>query len=135
MNKYFVPHEQANKLKELGFNEPCMGYYIPNDLRFICLVDTNIIPLEGDTYEDLDDFVNSETFVLAPLYAQAFEWFRGKGLFGEVEHGIGKFFFGIWDNGDNKIHKTLPHFPFDTYEEAELTCLKKMIEIYKTSKP
>jgi hypothetical protein len=27
MNKEFVPYEQALQLKELGFDEPCLGYY------------------------------------------------------------------------------------------------------------
>ncbi len=28
MNKEFIPYEQALALKELGFDEPCFGYYV-----------------------------------------------------------------------------------------------------------
>jgi hypothetical protein len=34
MNKDFVPYEQALVLKELGFDEPCFGYYIDNKFEF-----------------------------------------------------------------------------------------------------
>jgi hypothetical protein len=27
MNKEFIPYEQALALKELGFDEPCLGFY------------------------------------------------------------------------------------------------------------
>ena len=27
MNKEFIPYEQALELKELGFDEPCLGCY------------------------------------------------------------------------------------------------------------
>ena len=30
MEKEFVSYEQALALKELGFDEPCFGYYEPN---------------------------------------------------------------------------------------------------------
>ena len=33
MNKEFIPYEQALVLKELGFDEPCFGYY--NDYKNI----------------------------------------------------------------------------------------------------
>lgn len=30
MNKDFVPFELAKKLKDKGFNKPCVAYYIPD---------------------------------------------------------------------------------------------------------
>jgi hypothetical protein len=33
MNKEFIPYEQALTLKELGFNEPCLGLF-HNDKSF-----------------------------------------------------------------------------------------------------
>ena len=41
MNKYFILYEQALELKELGFNEECLGYYYtdPNaaTIPFLCI--------------------------------------------------------------------------------------------------
>jgi len=65
MEKEFIPYEQALALKELGFNEPCLGYYI--ELRN---------PQEGIL--TIDKCENNIDGVLAPLYQQAFRWFREK---------------------------------------------------------
>ena len=32
MEKYFVTYKQSVSLKELGFDEPCLGYYIAGQL-------------------------------------------------------------------------------------------------------
>ena len=34
MNKEFIPYDQALALKELGFDEPCFGYYNYNGTHF-----------------------------------------------------------------------------------------------------
>ena len=59
----FIPYEQALELKELGFNEPCFGYW-------------NIDPyLPKPTFNLVKPF-DHEWCVPAPLYQQAFRWFR-----------------------------------------------------------
>jgi len=123
MEKEFIPYEQALALKELGFNEPCFGrfdgrgkhkgkiwYEMPNTGQ-------DSIPV-GD--------------VLAPLYQQAFRWFREKyKLQAEIIwrsdmkcfcYKTGKFKYGSHDFSKDD---------YKTYEEAELKCLKKLIEIIK----
>ena len=105
----FVPYEQALELKELGFNEPCLGYW-------------NIDPyLPKPTLNMVRPF-DHEWCVPAPLYQQAFRWFREKynmHYFIDVSDGI--WFFDRWSFDGYK-----------TYEEAELACLEKLIEISKT---
>ena len=67
----------------------------------------------------------------APLYQQAFRWFREKH---NLHHVV------IWDsetnNFDAGLFGELPFFEedtiFTTYEEAEQACLDKLIEICKT---
>lgn len=61
MKELFVPYEQALELKELGFDEPCFGFY--NDME-------NNKPMGGNFP---CDGRNS-----APLYQQCFRWFREK---------------------------------------------------------
>lgn len=101
MNKEFIPYEEALALKELGFDEECLGWF--RDKLF--------------TLEEKGDY-----FVLygleAPLYQQAFRWFREK--YG-LHHNISNDKFGYYTNEGK----------FDTYEQAELTCLRKLIEIVK----
>jgi hypothetical protein len=68
--------------------------------------------------------------ITAPTFSQAFRWFRENyDLFGVVE-GKGyehKRYYIYSING--KWHPSQP--AIDTYEEAELACLKKLIEISK----
>ena len=65
MNKEFVPYEQALELKELGFDEPCFGYY-------------NVDPqFKTPPFNMVKPFKN-EWCLPAPLYQQAFRFFREK---------------------------------------------------------
>jgi hypothetical protein len=114
MNKEFIPYEQALELKELGFNDLCLFYYGNNEaLR---------IYHQSEIGEDL---------IGAPLYQQAFRWFREK-------YSINSWIINAEDNNNafkpffrgNNIDEHLVDF-YNTYEEAELTCLKKLIEIVK----
>ena len=131
MEKEFVPYQQALALKELGFDEPCLKYW--NGI--------------GE-YFDQKDWFNwnqSEKFVSIPLYQQAFRWFREKyGLKHDIDDdNVGtKFYYKIrsytdkFDNYDDIIkpmreEKDWAKIEFKTYEEAELYCLKKLIEIVK----
>ena len=58
----------------------------------------------------------------APLYQQCFRWFREKH---DLHCNIDPWGYCIFD--DNGTEKT----GFESYEEAELECLKKLIEIVK----
>ena len=115
MSKEFIPYEQALELKELGFDELCLFYYTDNEsLR---------IYHQSEIYDDL---------VGAPLYQQAFRWFREK--FESTIHiyqyqDTQRWDFDVYDNTPEEEDFGNPSY--DTYEEAELACLKKLIEIVK----
>ena len=99
----FVPYELAVKLKELGYDEPCFGYYDEG----------------GNLYTEMVEVLK------APLYQQAFRWFREK-------HGIDNCisYSRIEDNSwYYQYYKSGLVGGFKTYEEAELACLEKLIEI------
>ena len=123
MTKEFIPYEQALALKELGFDEPCFGYY-------------------GDNQEliwksDYTPWVNSERMLIdnkfcsAPTFSQAFDFFREK--------------YGLWQTvlQNTDVDWTYDILPimgmhdyklndiFKTYQEAKLACLNKLIEIVK----
>ena len=114
MNKEFVPYEEALALKELGFNEPCLAFY--NHKNLSCAFDY----LNGG-------FKNFDENVAAPLYQQAFRWFREKyGLYcGFVETKTIKI---RWE------HNSFETVVGETDEQAELECLRKLIEIVKDKK-
>ena len=112
MEKEFVPYELALDLKELGMD---LGWY--NYLNFY----------DSSTKEFC--FVMKD--VPAPLYQQAFRWFREKyNLFGQVN--IRTYYIYEISN-DGITIKMVSQYDklLNTYEEAELACLKKMIEIVK----
>jgi hypothetical protein len=125
MNKEFIPYEQALALKELGFDEPCFGYYEPNgELDYI----------ENHILKDFPYLAkNSEwqDLVAAPLYQQAFRWFRDKfNLKPQLTTSWGEWDFYIPESEYNDIPIRESSDTW-TYEDAELACLIKLIEIVK----
>jgi hypothetical protein len=123
MEKEFVPYVEALELKELGFNEPCFTYYynIVGKLR------TNIPVNIGDslTYES-----NKKSGItLAPTFSQAFRWFRSNG----IESTIVPIILGTHKEYQFVIFalNEVLNTGFETYEKAELECLKKLIKIVK----
>jgi hypothetical protein len=142
MEKEFVPYEQALALKELGFDEPCYGNYnnLTETTRFI-FGKTNEGSITWNRVPGTNDIVISNERILAPTYSQAFRFFREKyGLeasiqrmppevYGKGKGDIKKYLLYIWAENLNPRGQQTLHF--DTYEEAELECLKKLIEITK----
>ena len=126
MEKEFVPYEQALALKELGFESPYpIGGYQGGKVFYY---------EKGELYYDGRPMYSSDYHsgqLLAPLYQQAFRWFREK--YGYVsftkEVTKGKYRFCI-EKFDEKFYNST----ILTYEEAELECLKKLIEIVKEQK-
>jgi|LakMenEpi03Aug12_release.lakeMendotaPanAssembly.Ray.scaffolds.fasta_scaffold1893079_1 hypothetical protein len=117
----FVPYQIAVDMKSIGFNEPCFGLYHN---------DKTLSPTQCKSHEQFYGQVCS-----APLYQQAFRWFREKyGLY----HSVG--LDNSLENDVNCDYQIINHnqsisefeTDFKSYEEAELACLKKLIEIVKT---
>lgn len=121
--KEFVPYKQALKLKELGFNEPSFLCYSKEGEL------SNAMTLNKTELNDIG-------FILAPLYQQAFRWFREKydlRIWIESNYGVLKFEYVIATTNFNFIDKQFNDLSgYNTYEEAELACLIKLIEIVKT---
>lgn len=125
MEKEFIPYEQALALKELGFNEPCVNLYNKDTQELM------YIPVESVVMIKISNH-NTTNHCSAPLYQQVFRWFRNKHkLSGEIQSYQFKYsYLIIYDTlGDNTCKKI--KYDFDSYEEAELECLKKLIEIVK----
>ena len=119
MKKEFVKYEQALALKELGFDEPCFGYWKSKNW---------LIQEKTRT----DGYTHADQECSSPLYQQAFRWFREKyGLSGLIEIGTQEFSYQVFNNKGNRQLGTEPLKYNGTYEEAESACLDKLIEIVK----
>jgi hypothetical protein len=122
MEKELIPYEQALDLKELGFDEECFSYYNTTEI----LISSEF--LWRNSY-------SKGTDVVAPLYQQAFRWFREKHrieawvqphLSPEPRRNEAKFWYGgrTSSTGDSIGI-------YDTYPQAELECLKHIIQFIK----
>ena len=132
MTQEFVPYELAVKLKALGFDEPCFLAFDNCSTPMRCSdLRTNEQKYNGVNY-------NSSTYTSQPTFSQAFRWFRDKKLSdmcicryqSRDDGGIYYYYHITHDFGVEEIK----HFKegFISYEEAELACLDKLIEMVKS---
>ena len=121
MKNEFVPYVLAVKLKELGFEEKCFCNWEeswspePEDeIRMVLTTDQTWL---------------RPGWIRAPLFQQAFRWFRGMGFlihFSSHDVNIHDFYIKWQPN------KSILSDAYDTHEEVELACLEKLIEIVET---
>ena len=121
MKKEFIPYKQALELKKLGFDEECLAWTIPNETNFI------ISPCEkyGERFDKM---------VQIPTFSQCFRWFREKYLlFGyPFPNDYQNYGYRIVEmTSDENKELVYDWGTKDSVEEAELECLKKLIEIVK----
>jgi hypothetical protein len=119
MKNEFIPYEQALALKELGFDEPCFGWWFADE-------ETLIIEKSNKS--------TSENIIQALTYSQAFRWFRKKyGLEGVTQRAEDFMWYKwtIYQYNENGKKYVFDWCEYETYEKAELECLKKLIEICK----
>lgn len=126
LEKDFVPYEQALELKELGFDEPCFGYWGLDEYSNVIL-ETRSVSQNGDL---------AKKSCNAPTFSQAFRWFREKGyrfniVSGESVNMMYKYWFDVWLNAQFMFETD---YIYNSYEEAELACLIKLIEIIEQQK-
>jgi hypothetical protein len=133
MEKEFVPYEQALALKELGFDEECLACWYnetPTNPEGQCLV---YYKKPWCNQKIIKGIIRD--YYYAPLYQQAFGFFREKYGYcvtikkctpSEYKFEIEQLFAEV----DNYY---FIDFVFKSHKEAELACLKKLIEIVKTT--
>ena len=128
MKKQFVTYEIALKLKELGFDEPCFAFYglSRDDYKTIRL---SIFQNLKTDY--LPDVHHLNVTCDAPLYQQAFRFFREKYKLHLTITSISQ---ESWQWHITKPGESLGKLyeeDFYTYEDAEIGGLKKLIKIAK----
>jgi hypothetical protein len=122
----FVPYELALELKQLGFDEPCFAFY-DESLYF---------PNNENQYGTFCNQKLDASSCSAPTYSQAFRWFREKY---KLKYCIIPLVCeqGFSDLYESRIHQEKHSISiignYKIYEEAELDCLKEMINIVKNN--
>jgi hypothetical protein len=157
MKKEFIPYELALRMKQLGFDEPCLAYYSILEIQRIGEHNLHYtqrgkeILRENDwswVYRNFPKFrkylkaehcykysTNSSKLIAsAPTYSQCFRWFREKyDLHVEIarDKENSKLYVFFITNSDDIYPVSMDFSDGRLYEEAELECLKKLIEIVK----
>jgi hypothetical protein len=125
LQKEFVPYELALKLKELGFDEPCLAIY------------DNITDENDKDDSDRFFYIRTEGWpkelfdkvTPVPLFSQCLRWFREKYQLHSTITSISQ---ESWQWHITKPGESLGKMyqeDFYTYEEAEQDCLVKLIDI------
>ena len=126
MEKEFVPYLLALELWEIGFDEPCFGYY-----------DHQIKELDTISSEVCERLCKHNTHIKAPTFQQVFRWFRNEH---QIEVTVACYYskrLGI--SYEERLYHchiirdgiTTKGPKFKTYEEGESACIDKLIEIVK----
>lgn len=116
MEEQFVPPEQASELDALGFKFENLGYYynqVPSSGKWV---------LENYIWDLATDYMD------APIWDQAFDWFRNKGYYISIvmDPAISKNGLYVFElfHLDQFIFETQDYKP---YKEARLEALKELI--------
>jgi hypothetical protein len=138
MESEFIPYTEALELKELGFDEPCFGWFrstlIPSNFT------EYFLETKFGMNESPSDWVNSnflDKACSAPLYQQAFRWLlKEHNLYAIIiptitMHWTFKTMTIIEGMVEAPPYKHVDAHDYVTQEEAELASLEKLIEIVK----
>ena len=125
-SKEFVGYNLAKELKDMGFDEDCLGfyYYIKTPMLTLC---------EPELYNKLEK--HNLTLLKAPLWSQVFRWFMKKhNLMGIIDYDeTDKSYFYYINFMDDMLSINYSK-NYQTYEEAELECVINLITIIKEDK-
>jgi len=119
MNKTYVTYNIALAMKELGFDEPCLGFYDSFN--------------NNEAVSGLSDALNS-----APTFQQAFDWFEDKHniyVSRNIDTTVNEiadftYYLKSWRFPPIEIEFEDVYDCFDRHK-ARIACLNKMIEIVK----
>lgn len=133
MGKEFITYQQAVKLKELGFDEPCFATY-NNDKKISRNPSHNMedLLIEGKPYYWNNSKVHISC-ITAPLKQQVFRYFRNNyNLQSEIHFNPLTEKWRLCEiialNNNNKVIYDGEN-EFKLYEEAESSCIDELIKI------
>ena len=122
MQEQFVTYEIALALKELGFDEPCLGLYYTENNNFL------------KTNYSHSNIVKSNDFIIdCPLWQQVIDWFREKY---ELHITITSQSQESWQWHIQFPHDSLNKLweeDFENFEEVREQAILKAIELCKNN--
>jgi hypothetical protein len=143
MKHEFISYEQALALKELGFDEPCLAYLIgfgdgtKENGRYKINQQQMFYPNDTSP-DDKAEELGLHPFVMCgvPLFQQAFRWFREEYVLDSIVQPTysTKYQYRVFKveaKSKVQVYGDYMSKEFNTYEEAELACLIKLIKIVK----
>jgi hypothetical protein len=121
MKQEFVHYELAFKLiYELGFKENCLATI--DEIGYLHIKGTKSSPHGAILYDIVD----------CPTFSQAFRWFRNQGFFVSFSthnYNIHDFYIKWSMPESTTLSESILSDAYNTYQETELACLEKLIEI------
>ena len=145
MNKELVPYQEALELKELGFDEKgFVKVWWLNSVHYQTKVPFEPhITMNGQDIKfeyPIPEKHPSSGFgaleLQVPTFSQAFRWFREKYNILATIYSNASGYLYEWHDAIGGTHRGWSEYEgpndsgvWDTYEEAELACLTKLIEI------
>jgi hypothetical protein len=133
MKQEFVPYDLAAKLKELGFDEPCFGFYYIKEINLFESCKIN----ERRNSSYIKDYMSEED-CSAPTFSQAFRWLLEEhNLYAIIIPTITmNWTFKTMTVVEGMIevppYKHVDAYDYSTRKEAELACLTNLIEIVES---
>jgi hypothetical protein len=139
MNRDFVPYQEALALKELGFDEPTLYHWHNSEKNHPLTNEIYFTGCQPHTNSGIKDIGNENHIWSAPLYQQAFRWFREMyrlviSISPSEQNNLIEFKGIIYIYKSIRLGNTVDilHCKFyNSHEKAELECLRKLIEIVK----
>lgn len=129
----FVNYEIALKLKELGFDEECLTYYIPNR-KLITEIFPNTFNVSKFNSET-NHIYGKKGLVSAPLWQQCLDWFREKqdihiviNHYNDEEANQILYDFTIFEKDWNDVSD---YIYYHSFQEAREQAILKAIELIK----
>jgi hypothetical protein len=128
----FIPYYLAFRMKQLGFNEVCFSYFLNGILQ------PTLNPKDYSAFEPLTGLrLKYFEYVLAPTWKSAFNWFKKEykihvsyGTTSDYHEERNGFVISNYIDGSRK--NLFTDWEVGTYEEAELKCLEKLLEIVES---
>lgn len=139
ITEQFVPYKQAKELQELGFKFDFTDYNLSPYAKYV-----EGYPEEGLRGVWLDENTPSQGYIYALLYSQAFDWFREKyKLMIAINVSSAGYYLSFFKDekfqyyfevkiGEESYLRMKAYYI--TYQEAQLACLDKLIELVKDKK-
>jgi hypothetical protein len=110
LKELFVPEEIGKKLKEKGFDEPCLAIYIGHTNREFTIAETPAVYKFGDRKRVMEVY---DHVITAPLWQQVIEFFEEKySILIQIERSPYGKWFGFIINDFTKTHKGSGNFTF-----------------------